>query len=271
MSSLEAVGLAFRYPAGRGLRGVAFAAPAGAILGVVGPNSAGKSTLLRLLSKVLTPQAGRILLDGWDVARLSRLQLARQVAVVPQEFAVAFPFSVGEVVLMGRYPHAPTGVWSRRDRSRAEAALARLDLTPLAHRRVDELSGGERQLVSLARALAQETTVLLLDEPTAHLDLRHQRTVLEVLQAERSAGRTLILVSHDLNLASEHCDELLLLADGTAQACGRPEEVMTSDALERAYGCPVEVERSPATGRPRLAGGLTASRGDPAAHSDPRM
>lgn len=258
MSAVEVESVGFRYRTGQGVEDVTFQAVPGELLGVVGPNSAGKSTLLRLLSKVIVPQHGRILIGGRDVARLSRLELARSLAVVPQEFSVAFPFSVAEVVLMGRYPHAAVGSWaSGRDRAVAEAAMQATGILALAARRVDELSGGERQLVSIARALAQEPSVLLLDEPTTHLDLRHQRTVLEILLAHHREGRqTTILVSHDLNLAAECCDRILLLVEGRVRVFGAPEEVITEEHLASAYGCPVEVERHPASGRPRVHGSL---------------
>ncbi len=255
MNAIEALDLTFQYRAGLGLEGVSFAVSPGELVGVVGPNTAGKSTLLRLLSKVLLPQRGRIRLAGRDIATMGRLALARRVAVVPQEFQVAFPFSVGEVVLMGRYPHTGGAAWAPRDRQAAWEAIETMGIAGLAGRPIDELSGGERQLVSIARALAQEPSVLLLDEPTAHLDLRHQRVVLETVLVGRPEGRTTILVSHDLNLAAEHCDRLLLLAEGRVGALGRPEEVMTPETLERAYGCAVAVERDPATGRPRLRNG----------------
>ena len=246
MSAIVVQDLTFQYRPGLGLDGVTFAVLPGELVGVVGPNTAGKSTLLRLLSKVLVPQRGRIQIAGRDVAATSRLALARQVAVVPQEFQVAFPFRVAEVVLMGRYPHTAGAAWGSRDHQIAWAAMETMGIGGLAGRSIDELSGGERQLVSIARALTQEPSILLLDEPTAHLDLRHQRTVL-----------TTVLVSHDLNLAAEHCDRLLLLVEGRVQAFGRPEEVMTSETLERAYGCAVEVERDPASGRPRLRSPLS--------------
>ncbi len=259
MSMVEVQGVAFRYRTGRGVEDVSFQASPGELLGIVGPNSAGKSTLLRLLSKVMAPQRGRILIEGRDIAFLPRVALARQVAVLPQEFHVAFPFRVAEVVLMGRYPHA-AGTWgvthdSARDRAVALAALEATGTVHLANRRMDELSGGERQLVSLARALAQEAPILLLDEPTAHLDLRHQGIVLSILLAHHRESRgTTILISHDLNLAAEHCDRLLLLAGGRVLSAGSPEEVITPRSLEPAYGCPVTVEPHPISGRPRVQG-----------------
>lgn len=256
MNTVEVENVTFRYRTGQGVDEVTFQAAPGELLGIVGPNSAGKSTLLRLLSKVLAPQRGRILIQGREISALPRMALAQRVAVVPQEFHVAFPFRVAEVVLMGRYPHARGGGWeSERDRAVAQAALEATGLTGLASRRIDELSGGERQLVSIARALAQEATILLLDEPTAHLDLRHQGIVLEILLRHHREGQgTTILVSHDLNLAAEHCDRLLLLARGRVRALGRPEEVITEAHLEPAYGCPVTVERHPVSGRPRVQG-----------------
>jgi len=262
MNAVEVESVSFRYRTGRGVEGVTFRVSPGELLGIVGPNSAGKSTLLRLLSKVVAPQRGRIRIEGRDIAGLTRTALARRVAVVPQEFQVAFPFRVAEVVLMGRYPHAAGGAWGGtqegpRDRAAAQAALEATGVADLACRRMDELSGGERQLVSIARALAQEAPILLLDEPTAHLDLRHQGIVLDILLArQRGRQATTILVSHDLNLAAEHCDRLLLLAGGRVQAVGRPEEVIIPAHLEPAYGCPVAVERHPVSGRPRVQGVL---------------
>lgn len=273
MNRLEVERVGFRYRTGQGVEDVSFQAARGELLGIVGPNSSGKSTLLRLLSKVMMPEQGRIRLGGRDVARMSRLELARCLAVVPQEFSVAFPFRVAEVALMGRYPHATGGAWATaRDRSIAQTALEATGILHLASRRVDELSGGERQLVSIARALAQEPSVLLLDEPTTHLDLRHQRTVLEILLAHHQKGdRTTILVSHDLNLAAECCDRILLLAGGRVRAFGPPEEVITEEHLTSAYGCPVEVEHHPASGRPRVHGSLPRQRTDDPQLTIPRM
>lgn len=271
MNAVEVEGVSFRYRTGRGVEGVTFQATPGELLGIVGPNSAGKSTLLRLLSRVVEPSRGRILIEGRDIALLSRTALARRVAVVPQGFHVAFPFLVAEVVLMGRHPHAQGGArGGPRDRAVAQAALEATGIADLACRRMDELSGGERQLVSIARALAQEAPILLLDEPTAHLDLRHQGIVLDILLARHRAGRgTTILISHDLNLAAEHCDRLLLLSGGRVRAVGRPEEVITPTHLEPAYGCPVAVERHPVSGRPRVQGILNHRGQDGAALHQP--
>lgn len=273
MTAVEVQGVSFRYRTGGGVGEVTFATGLGELLGIVGPNSAGKTTLLRLLSKVVAPQRGRILIEGQDAARLNRVALAQRMAVVPQGFAVAFPFTVAEVVLMGRYPHAVGGTWGNaRDRAVAQAALEATGILDLATRRVVELSEGERQLVSIARALTQEATILLLDEPTAHLDLRHQRLVLGILlRHHRERQGTTILISHDLNLAAEHCDRLLLLARGQIQALGRPEEVITPEHLELAYGCPVEVERHPVSGRPRVQGSLNQREPHDRFLTTPRM
>ncbi len=273
MSLVEVRGVTFRYRSGQGVESVTFRAAPGELLGIVGPNSAGKSTLLRLLSGVLAPQGGQIVIEGRDVATLSRVGLAQRVAVVPQEFHVAFPFRVAEVVLMGRYPHAVGGRWENaRDRTVARDALDAMGIQDLAARRMDELSGGERQLVSIARALAQETRILLLDEPTAHLDLGHQRVVLAILMRRRHGGQgSTILVSHDLNLAAAYCDRILLLARGRVQVLGPPEEVITEDHLESAYGCPVEVERHPVSGRPRVQSSLNVPASNGTMFTTPRM
>jgi len=272
VTAIEIREVTFRYPSGKGLIGASFNAAPGQRLGVVGPNTAGKSTLLRLLSKVLAPQHGAVLIHGRDISRVGRLALAREVAVVPQDFHVAFPFSVNDVVLMGRYPHATGGAWGARDRRVAREAMETVGIADLADRRVDEISGGERQLVSLARALAQEPSVLLLDEPTAHLDLRHQRDVVEtVFASEFDRIRTTVLVSHDLNLAAEHCDRLLLLADGRVQAFGAPKEVITPQQLEQAYGCAVEIDMDPVSHRPRVRSSLARAGAVHLEMDSPRM
>ena len=256
---VEARGVGFAYPPSRPRRAhpfrladLAFGLAPGEILGVIGPNSAGKTTLIRLLTRVLEPAAGEILLEGRPLARLDRAEVARRVAVVPQGVPPQFPFSVEELVLMGRFPHAPARYFEdAADRAVAHGAMAAAGVLELAALPLDSLSGGERQRAVIARALAQEPRLLVLDEPTAHLDLRHQAeasTLLRRLNRER--GVSMLLVSHDLNFAAEVCDRLLLLAAGRPVRLGTPEEVLEAPVLEAVYGCEVHVEKSAASRRP---------------------
>ena len=232
------------------LHAVSFEVEAGEMLAVVGPNGAGKSTLLRTLSGALAPSAGAVELIGRPADSYDHRALARIVASVAQENRVAFRFSVIEIVLMGRAPHlAPFRLETTHDLAIAHAALERFGLIELAHRPIDEISGGERKRVFLARALAQEPRIALLDEPTAFLDLRHVAEIFgcfRELCAER--GMAVIATLHDLNAAALHADSVLLLKDGAAVAYGPPEEVLTRDNIERVYETPVYVSRNPATG-----------------------
>ncbi|PYN61381.1 MAG: hypothetical protein DMD92_04870, partial [Candidatus Rokuibacteriota bacterium] len=224
----------------------------GEIVGVLGPNSAGKTTLIRLLTRVLAPDAGGILLEGRPLPHWRPAELARRVAVVPQGVPPEFPFTVEELVLMGRYPHAPERYFeSPADRESARAAMQATSVLELAAQRLDSLSGGERQRAAVARALAQEPRLLVLDEPTAHLDLRYQAETAALLRRlNRERGVTILLVSHDLNLAAEVCDRLLLLAAGRQVAVGAPQAVLSETLLAAAFGCEVTVEKHPATRRP---------------------
>jgi iron complex transport system ATP-binding protein len=258
---VECRGVDFAYPAPDRRRpspfrlsGLSFEIAPGEILGVIGPNSAGKTTVIRLLSKVLEPLAGEIRLEGKSLRTLTRWELARRVAVVPQDAPPAFPFTVEQLVLMGRYPHAPGRFFERPEdlavAREAMAATGVLDLAPCA---LESLSGGERQRATLARALAQEPRLLILDEPTAHLDLRYQAEVAGLLRRlNRERGVTILLVSHDLNLAAELSDRLLLLAEGRPVRLGAPEEVLETALIEAVYGCRLWIESNPKTGRPRV-------------------
>jgi iron complex transport system ATP-binding protein len=234
------------------LRGVSFDLAEGEIFGVLGPNSAGKTTLIRLLSRVVLPTRGTIAVEGVPLASMSRADLARRVAVVPQDMPQGLPFTVRELVLMGRYPHAPRRFFETpEDLSVASAAMAATGVLDLAEARVGVLSGGERQRVALARALAQEPRLLVLDEPTAHLDLRYQVECVTLLRrVNRERGTTIVLVTHDLNLAGALCDRLLLLADGRVARLGTPDDVLDAARLTAVYGCEVAVERHALTGRP---------------------
>ncbi len=228
------------------LRGIDLAVAPGEVVGLIGPNGAGKTTLLRLATRVLAPDAGRIALDGRPLAAFGRRELARRVAIVPQETAVPFPFRVAEVVLMGRLPHlAPLAFESRADRERVCEALCGLGIEALADRSVLEISGGERQLVMVARALVQDPRLLLFDEPTAYLDLRHRIDVLGRLRALAARGRSALVVSHDLGLAARFCDRLALLCDGRVLATGRPGDVLTRAHLHAAYGVDADVVAGP--------------------------
>ena len=247
MRALEIRGLLHRYRDGTVLKGLDLTVEAGEVLGVFGPNSAGKTTLLRLLCGTLVPAAGEIQLFGRPLPEWPRRELARTVALVPQDAAVAFPYTVLEVVLMGRYPHGGGfGLPTPADLRAAEEALLRTDLIHLAATPVTELSGGERQRVMLARAFAQAPRLLLLDEPTAHLDLAHQAEVLACIAAlNRKAGLTVILVSHDLNVAPGLCHRALLLQAGEVLRLGGVKEVMDPVLLRSVYGEAIRVEEGP--------------------------
>lgn len=214
----------------------------GTLVVVVGPNGAGKSTLLSVMSGDVPAAAGSVTLDGRPLADWAPAELARRRAVLGQSHDVSFGFTVAEVVAMGRYP------WTSRDAAAGDVdvvawALECTDTVHLADRSFRELSGGERARVSLARVLAQDTDLVLLDEPTAALDLRHQEEVLVLARRLAAAGRTVVVVAHDLSLASAHADELVVVAGGTVVAQGAPAEVLTADLVGRTYGLPVEVHR----------------------------
>jgi iron complex transport system ATP-binding protein len=238
------------YPGVPVLHGVSIDVAAGEMLAIVGPNGAGKSTLLKVLGGSMKPTAGSVELFGRALDSIERRELARTVASVGQENVVAFRFTVLEIVLMGRAPHLGAFRFeSHRDLEIATAALQRFELAHLAARHVQELSGGERKRVFLARALAQEPKIALLDEPTAFLDLKHVAEIFarfRELSAER--GMTVVATLHDLNAAALYADRVLLLSDGAAVAYGTPAEVLTTENLERVYDTKVYVGRNPSTG-----------------------
>ena len=229
----------------------------GVFLGIVGPNGSGKSTLVRTLSRTLRPASGAVLLDENDLyAGLSAREAARAIGVVPQEAAVSLDFSVREVVRMGRAPHLPRRPFASEtagdERIVAEAMRA-ARVEGLADRAVPTLSGGERQRVLFARALAQQPDVILLDEPTAHLDLRHQAETLTLARdLAHDGGKAVLAVLHDINLAAAFCDALVLLHAGRIVAQGPPEAVVTAENLQEVYGARVWVRRHPASGRPLI-------------------
>jgi iron complex transport system ATP-binding protein len=254
-------GVSFAYPRGAGgrppfeLRDLSFSLAAGEVLGLIGPNAAGKTTVIRLRSRVLSPSRGAIMIGGEPASALGRAAVARQIAVVPQDVPQGFPYTVQQLVLMGRFPHAPGRFFeSREDLRIAREAMGLTGVEALAEEPLDRLSGGERQRVILARALAQQPRLLVLDEPTAHLDLRYQAECVALLRRlHRDEGLGILLVSHDLNLAAEVSDRLLLLAGGSAVKVGAPEEVLQEPVLEAVYGCRVVVDKHAATRRPTVS------------------
>jgi iron complex transport system ATP-binding protein len=256
LAEFRSVGFAYPAPSRQRARpfrlaGLSFAIDAGEIVGVIGPNSSGKTTLIRLLTRVLEPVEGEIALEGKPLSDWGRAELARRVAVVPQGVPREFPFTVEELVRMGRYPHAPARYFENPEDVRAARAAMEstgvLELAPLA---LASLGGGETQRAVIARALAQEPRLLVLDEPTAHLDLRYQAETAALLRRlNRERGVTILLVSHDLNLAAEVSDRLVLLAGGRLVRLGTPEEVLEESVLASVFGCEVTVEKSPTTRR----------------------
>ncbi|MEU8153388.1 ABC transporter ATP-binding protein [Micromonospora sp. NPDC048986] len=246
---LDADGIGWGVAGVRILAGVALTAEPGATVGLLGPNGSGKSSLLRLLAGLTRPESGRVLLDDVAVNAVPRRALARRIAVVTQQVATDVEMSALEVVLLGRTPYRPrlAGVGAA-DVDLARRALAEAGLAGFEQRRWSSLSGGERQRVDLARALVQEPDLLLLDEPTNHLDIRHQ---LELLRFLAKSASTVVVTLHDLNLAAQHCDRLVLLHGGRVVAAGTPVEVLTTGRIEQVYQVRTDVAIA-ADGRPRI-------------------
>lgn len=252
---LSATDLSVRY-AGQSvsaLDGVSMEVPSGTLYAVLGPNGSGKSTLMRAMLGTVPLRSGAVFIDGRALEKWGRKELARAVGAVGQQESAAFPISVRELVTMGRYPHlGPLGPVRPEDRRAIDRALERCDALRLADREVGTLSGGEFQRVRVARALAQEPRALILDEPTASLDIRHEMEILRLLRRSADEGITVLLITHHLNLAARFADRLLLMSCGQVAAEGTAREVLVEDVLERVYGWPVLVRPDPDTGTPRI-------------------
>lgn len=256
MQALTVHDISFRYDAGPPvLRRVSLEVARGEFLTLVGPNGSGKSTLLRLLDRILLPQEGAIHLLGRALGGIPRAELARRIAFVPQDAGMLFPFTVQEVVLMGRSPHSRGRLFeSPEDRRIAEDVMLRMDIAHLAGHAVTALSGGERQRTFIARALAQQPDILLLDEPSAHLDIAHQMEVFGVLRGlRRDTGLTVVSVSHDLNLAAAYSDRVAMLLCGAITAAGTPAEVLTEERIREVFRTAVLVDRHPVDGTTRVS------------------
>ncbi len=252
--SLVAEELTLAYGDRTVIEGLDLAVPAGRITAIVGANASGKSTLLRSMSRLLAPRAGRVLLDGRAVHRMPARELARTLGLLPQSPIAPEGITVSDLVGRGRHPHQ--GVfsrWSREDDAAVAAALEATQTTALAGRAVDELSGGQRQRVWIAMALAQQTDLLLLDEPTTFLDVSHQIEVLDLLTDLNTVrGTTIVMVLHDLNLAARYADHLVALESGRVHASGQPGEVLTEECVRTVFGLESRVILDPVSGKPLM-------------------
>lgn len=249
-AALAARGLRFGYRGRPVLEGIDLALPSGTFGALLGPNGSGKSTLLKLLIGRLVPDAGEVLLHDRALRRWSAAERAQQVGYLPQSVAAGYDFTVAEVALMGRHPHHAFGLETAADVAIAERCLQRTATADLADRVFNTLSGGERQRVLLASVLAQEPRILLLDEPTTALDIHHQHEVMELLGQLHADGLTILMVTHDLNLAARYCPALWLLHAGRIAAQGTPDEVLRPDLLVEVYGPRLRVATDPDLGGP---------------------
>ena len=245
--------LTYEVEALRLLHDVCLEAGRGSLVGLIGPNGAGKSTLLRVMSGILRATEGTVRLDGADMASLSSQEVAADVALVSQIAPYTHGFTSMELVMMGRYPHLGRfQVEGREDGRIAERAMRLTETERYAERTLDTLSGGERQRVFVARALAQQPRFLLLDEPTSNLDVLHQLQAMELVRSLVNDGLTAVAAIHDLNLAARYCDRLALMKSGRIIAEGTPEDVLSPEALETAFGVRAAVYRDPVTGAPAV-------------------
>lgn len=252
MTELRAEALSLAYDDREVVRGLDLELPDGAITAIVGANACGKSTLLRGLARLLKPRAGAVLLDSQEITRLATKDVARRLGLLPQAPVAPEGLSVEDLVARGRYPHQSfLRQWSRDDQAQVEWALQVTATVALRARALDELSGGQRQRAWIAMALAQDTGVLLLDEPTTYLDLAHQVEVLDLLdELNEEQGRTIVLVLHDLNQACRYAHHVVAMSDGAIHAQGPPEDVVDAAMVQAVYGIESEVVPNPVTGAP---------------------
>jgi len=226
------------------LKEVSFTAKSGEVMGIVGPNGSGKTTLLKCIRKALVPRKGKIMIDGEDIMGWERSEIAKYFAVVPQNTNISFPFTVLEIVMMGRIPHLKRmQSESEKDIEVVKRAMRMTAIDRLYYRYVNNLSGGEVQRVVIARALAQEPKILLLDEPTSNLDINHQFETMKLIRdLARKEGMIVVIISHDLNLSMRYCDNLILLKEGKVFSSGSPESVLTKENIRNVYGVEAMIE-----------------------------
>ncbi len=236
------------------IRDITFTVPFRSVMGIIGPNGAGKTTLFRTIGRVLQPMDGKILYRGWDLAGIPRREFARKVAVIPQFHSAPPPFTVEEFASLGRYPHrGRLSPLTREDREIIAENLNLLGLESFRDRKVSALSGGELQRVVLAQGLVQKPELLLMDEPTAHLDITHKIRVLDLAYSlSKQAGLTVLIILHDLNLAGAYCDRVLIMKGGEVHSSGTPGSVLTRETIEEVYHTPVRVGKDPVTAKPHI-------------------
>ncbi|MFA0623467.1 heme ABC transporter ATP-binding protein [Vibrio breoganii] len=232
------------------LQEINFEVEAGALIGVIGPNGAGKSSLLKHLSGYLTPSSGNVFIKGQSLGALSASERAAQISYLPQSNRVEFPYKVTELVSLGLVNNASLSIEEKKQK--IAQALKRLDIEYLADRTVDHLSGGEQQLVHLARILLQDTPIILLDEPSASLDIGHEAQLMNILHSLVKEGKTVVVALHNLNTAAEFCDRLMLLQNGRLVADGKPDKILTQELIESIYPYQVQVSTNTMTGNPNI-------------------
>ena len=242
LNSIALNSVSFEYQDKSILSDISFELSTNEILGVIGPNGAGKSTIIKLLSKILMPSKGTVLLNNVDIQKISRKDLAKNIAVLPQSYIMPEAFTVFELVMMGRTPHL--GMWQQEtieDIELVQNAMQQTDIWDMRERMAAELSGGERQRLLIARAFVQEARYLLLDEPTNHLDIKHQLQSLRFLKQKLSSELGILVVIHDLNIAAQLCDRILLLHKGKVATIGTPNEVLTQDNINTYFEAETQI------------------------------
>lgn len=254
MSVIEARNIKFCYDNKPVIDHISFAVDVGQVVAVIGPNGSGKTTLLKIINGTLLPDAGQMMIDGQETGRWSRKEIAVKVAIVPQETSVIFPFYAEEIVLMGRFPHLGRYRFEdKKDYRIVHEAMEKTNSLAFAARRFGELSAGERQRVLIARALAQEPKILLLDESTVFLDLKHQAQFMALLhQLNAEQNLTVLFVTHDINLAAQNSEKIIMLDSGKIYAIGMPADVITAANIKEVYDVDAGIDSNPYDGSPRL-------------------
>lgn len=252
--TFQAKGLVAGYDGKRILDGVSLQIPSNRISVIIGANACGKSTLLKTLARLIRPISGEVLLDGRSIHEIPTKQLARVIGLLPQSPVVPEGIKVADLIGRGRYPHQSFfGTWSRQDEQAVAEAMEIMNITELADRYMDELSGGQRQRVWIGMVLAQQTDILLLDEPTTYLDITHQIEILDLLtDLNRKYGKTIVMVLHDINLAARYADYLFAMRQGRLVAAGKPSEVITGQLIKDVFGMDCAVVEDPVSGAPSV-------------------